>query len=214
VTSAQIALSVAAAATALLHIRAEFRGPRWRVYLCKPLTTSLIIGLAWLTPHAAVDGYRELVLAGLVFSLAGDVFLMLPGNYFRAGLASFLVGHLLYIAAFSKAVGFGFAPWTAVPVALIAGGLLHSLWPHLSGERGPVLVYVAVIAAMGWQALSQWVGVDGAWATYALSGAALFMLSDATLAIDRFRGAFGGAPALILGTYYAAQWLIALSVGR
>lgn len=213
-TSAQLALSVAAAATALLNIRAELRGPRWQVYLCKPLTTGLIILLACLTPDPSADGYRELILMGLVFSLAGDVFLMLPGNYFRAGLASFLLAHLLYIAAFSKAVGFGFAPWTAVPVVAIAGGLLRSLWPYLAGERGPVLVYVAVIAAMGWQALSQWVGVDAPWAAYALIGAASFMLSDATLAIDRFRGAFGGAPALILGSYYAAQWLIALSVGR
>jgi len=214
VTSTQISLSVAAAATAVLHVRAEFRGPRWCVYLCKPLTTSLIIALAWFTPNPAVDGYRELVLVGLVFSLAGDVFLMLPGNRFRAGLASFLVAHLLYIAAFSKAVGFGFAPWTAVPVAVIAGGLLRSLWPHLDGERAPVIAYVVVIATMGWQALSQWVGVETAWAAYALVGAASFMLSDATLAIDRFRGAFGGAPALILGSYYAAQWSIALSIGR
>jgi uncharacterized membrane protein YhhN len=214
VTAAQLALTAAAAVSAALHIRADLYGPRWRVYLCKPLTTSLIIGLALVTPDPAVDGYREFILIGLVFSLAGDVFLMLPGDFFRAGLASFLVAHLLYIAAFSKAMGFSFAPWSLLPVAAVAGVLLRWLWRHLEGDRGPVVVYVAVIATMGWQALSQWLGVEATWATLALAGAASFMLSDATLAVDRFRGAFGGAPVLILGSYYAAQWLIALSVGR
>ncbi len=42
------------------------------------------------------------MLAGaLVASLAGDVFLMLPGGqWFIPGLASFLVAHLFYIALF------------------------------------------------------------------------------------------------------------------
>ncbi len=39
------------------------------------------------------------------FSLGGDVFLMLPGDYFIPGLASFLVAHLFYIALFRQGVG-------------------------------------------------------------------------------------------------------------
>ena len=50
-----------------------------------------------------------LLLAALLFSLGGDVFLMLPGNYFIPGLASFLVAHLFYIALFRQ----GRAPTTA-----------------------------------------------------------------------------------------------------
>ena len=45
--------------------------------------------------------YAGFILAGLVFSLAGDVFLMLPSDQFMAGLVSFLIAHLFYIAAFT-----------------------------------------------------------------------------------------------------------------
>jgi len=213
-TPAILALTAVAAISAVVHIRAESRGPRWHVYLCKPLTTAAIIGCAWLAPQPATDGYRALVLAGLVFSLAGDVFLMLPRDLFRAGLASFLVAHLLYVAAFSRAVGFFSEPSAALPVAAVAGVLLWRLWPHLDGERAPVAVYVAVIATMGWQALAQWIGTGEPWAALAFVGAAAFLFSDAALAFDRFRGAFAHAPAVVLGSYYVAQWLIAASISR
>jgi uncharacterized membrane protein YhhN len=51
-------------------------------------------------------------------------------------------------------------------------------------------------------------------AIYALVGAVLFTISDATLAWNRFRAPFAGAQAAVLGSYYLAQWFIALSVAR
>ena len=47
-----------------------------------------------------------------------------------------------------------------------------------------------------------------------LLGAILFTLSDAALALNRFRAPFASAQATILSSYYLAQWLIALSVIR
>jgi uncharacterized membrane protein YhhN len=44
-------------------------------------------------------------------------------------------------------------------------------------------------------------------------GALLFVLSDKILAINRFRGAFKLARAFNVTTYFAAQCLIASSVG-
>jgi len=46
----------------------------------------------------------------------------------------------------------------------------------------------------------------------ACSLAVLFVISDSALAINRFRGRYRSAQALILSTYFAAQWLIARSV--
>ena len=46
----------------------------------------------------------------------------------------------------------------------------------------------------------------------AMIGAYLFVLSDSVLAIERFRGTGRIARILVLGTYFAAQWLIALSI--
>jgi len=196
-----------------MHVRAEFRGPRWQVYVCKPLTTSLILLLAWTLPGGeAATSYRLLIVVGLAFSLAGDVFLMLPSDRFLPGLASFLVAHIVYIAAFAGTAGFGHSPTALLPVAAVAGILLRILWPHLGPERLPVLAYVAVIATMGWQALAQWLAVGETWALCALVGAALFLASDAILAINRFKGPFAASPLAVLGSYYPAQWLIALSV--
>ncbi|MBW2402134.1 MAG: lysoplasmalogenase [Deltaproteobacteria bacterium] len=153
-------------------------------------------------------------MLGLIFSLAGDVFLMLPSDRFLPGLASFLVAHLLYIAAFSQIEGFQLSLSALAPFALASAALLRLLWPHLAGMQIPVLVYVVVIVTMGWQATAQWSSVGETWALLALVGAIFFTISDAALALNRFRAAFASAPATILSSYYLAQWLIALSVAR
>jgi uncharacterized membrane protein YhhN len=92
--------------------------------------------------------------------------------------------------------------------------VLRALWPHLGALRAPVCGYVAVIASMGTAALAQWWAVDTGWAALALLGAVAFLASDTALAFDRFRGPLPAAPLLVLGTYFPAQWWIALSVQR
>src|SRR5205807_1923942 len=65
-------------------------------YIAKPATIVALIGVALtLTPH--IEARRSAFVVALVFSLAGDVFLMLPGDFFVQGLSSFLVGHIAYI---------------------------------------------------------------------------------------------------------------------
>src|SRR5512141_2427276 len=46
------------------------------------------------------DVYAYLIAAGLFASAAGDVLLEIAPGLFLAGLASFLVAHLCYVAAF------------------------------------------------------------------------------------------------------------------
>jgi uncharacterized membrane protein YhhN len=102
-------LSILIAAAALLTIIGQYRS-RAMVYVFKPLTTLLIIVLALQMHGETTPRYFHLVAAGLVFSLAGDVFLMLPKDRFVAGLLSFLIAHLLYILAFGGEVGYLSAP--------------------------------------------------------------------------------------------------------
>ena len=85
---------------AAVELRAEYYGPVWQVYLFKPITTTLLVAIAAWSPGAPGRLYRPLVVTGLLCSLAGDVFLMLPGDRFVAGLASFLAAHVCYISAF------------------------------------------------------------------------------------------------------------------
>jgi uncharacterized membrane protein YhhN len=207
-----LALTLLIPISAAVTVWAEHRGKRRAVYVAKPLTTSLILALAASAPHPVSRGYQALVCAGLLFSLAGDVFLMLPRDRFVAGLASFLVAHLFYIAAFAPRPVTLAAP--LVLAVLLAYGivLMRALWPRLGGLRTPVAVYAAALLVMAWQAAARWVVTDTTPALAAAVGAGLFVVSDSVLAWERFRRRRAYGQALVLGTYFSAQWLIASSV--
>jgi alkylglycerol monooxygenase len=75
--------------------------------------------------------------------------------------------------------------------------------------KAPVVVYVAVIALMAAQAGGRAIVLrDGAAAAVA-AGACIFMLSDITIALDKFGHAGWPAAQWTLPTYYLAQGLIA-----
>lgn len=212
--TAQLALAAAAAVVGVLAIRAHYleERQRWQVYAFKPLATLLILALALsLTPTRSE--YQWAIAAGLVLSTAGDVFLMLPRDRFVAGLASFLLAHLCYLRAFSIEVPFGAGLLLWLPFFAAGGMVVALVWPGLKPAlRGPVVVYVIVIAAMAGQATGRWYVSGSMVALAAAVGAGLFVVSDAVLAIDRFRWPFRAARAVTLATYWAAQLLIAISV--
>ena len=85
------------------------------------------------------------------------------------------------------------------------------LLPHLGGMKGPVLVYTSIIVTMTWRAWERAAQGPGMATRLACVGAILFLISDSALALNRFVAKYKGAQALILGTYFAAQWLIAMS---
>ncbi len=212
--TAQLVLAVSAILAAVLATRAHYLDDRrrWQVYAFKPLATLLILALA-LSFFSARPEYRWAIAAGLLFSTAGDVFLMLPRDRFVAGLASFLVAHLCYIGAFSSGVPFGAAPLLWLPFFAAGGVVVALVWPGLKPAlRAPVVVYVIVIAAMAGQATGRWYVSGSMVALAAAVGAGLFVVSDAVLAIDRFRWHFRAARAVTLTAYWVAQLLIALSV--
>ena len=205
------ALSILALASALLTARAEHLGARGQVYVFKPLTTILITLVALQTKHATATGYRTLVVAGLLCSLAGDVFLMLPRDRFVAGLLCFLCAHLCYVAAFASDGGLALSVWAGAALAGYGALMLGLLWPRLGSLKGPVAVYVAVILLMVWVASSRYPGAGPPGSGLAAAGALAFAASDSLLAWNRFKGGFRAARALVLGTYFVAQYLIALS---
>ena len=142
--------------SAFLHIRAEYHGPRKQVYIFKPLTTILIllnaVQLGWADPSL----HKYAILAGLAFSLAGDVFLMLPSDHFIAGLVSFLIGHIFYIMAFTSGTGFSFSLLSLLPFAIYGVVMFTILAPHTGKMKLPVSAYIAVILIMVWQACARW----------------------------------------------------------
>jgi len=181
-------------------------------YLFKPLTTLLLVVMVWRLPaHEPV--YRRAVLVGLLLSLLGDVFLMLPGDWFAFGLGSFLLAHLAYLRAL-RSRGAWFKPvFPLLGYLLIAGGVLVYLWPHVPAAlKAPVTVYVIALAAMASQAACVFHARPGAATRSAAWGGLLFVASDAMLAIDKFASPIAHASTWVLITYWLAQWGIARSV--
>ena len=171
-----------------------------------------ILLIALLTTKAVSARYKILIVIGLLFSMAGDIFLMLPGDMFIAGLVSFLVAHIFYIAAFGAGHWRRFVWWSPLPFALYGLLLVILLAPSLGPMLAPVLVYIVVIMTMAWRAWERWLQTRRKDALLALIGAILFAISDSFLAFNKFQDPFLAARLLTLTTYFTAQWFIALSV--
>jgi uncharacterized membrane protein YhhN len=176
-------------------------------YVCKPGTMLALIGIALLVDPTHADERTWFVVA-LVFSLAGDVFLMLPDDRFVAGLAAFLLAHVAYVVGLNLHTDGNW--WWAAPVVVVVGflgvrlvgGIRRSGAPELVA---PVVVYVVVIAAMGISALAS----GNPWAAV---GAVLFMGSDALIGETRFVRPAVWAPVAIMVTYHVGQAGLVLSL--
>jgi uncharacterized membrane protein YhhN len=206
------ALTLAVIVAGSLHLAGAYAGVPTLVYVFKPLTIASVLILAARVSRPVSRRYQVLVLAGLAFSLAGDVFLMLPSDPFVPGLVSFLIGHLFYIAAFRTGVPFRVSPWVWLLFLVYGAAMFILLLPGLGAMALPVLLYIAVILTMAWQAWERWHHLGHTAALLAFLGAVLFVVSDSLLALNRFRVEFAAASALVWLTYVAAQWLIARSV--
>jgi uncharacterized membrane protein YhhN len=206
------ALTFLVICSAFLSINAKYNGPPSRVYVFKPLTTILILLIACMADASLSTSYQRLILLGLLFSLAGDVFLMLPKDRFIFGLVSFLIAHVFYIGAFTYEAGLSFTVWITGIILLIGILLAALVLPYAGRMKLPVLFYMVIILFMAWRAW-EWFHSNGRTNSMpAAAGASLFVLSDFLLAWNRFRRPFRSAEAVKLSAYFAAQWLIAISV--
>lgn len=171
--------------------------------------------LLWLR-QAPAGTYRRWICIGLVFSLAGDILLDWPGDLFVFGLGAFLIGHLAYLRAYVSDSRLPALP--ALLLALIAGGAMFAILASsgLGELLIPVACYATAISLMLWRALSRIGHPDlqpgSTW--LAAVGAALFVLSDSLIGIDRFVTSFDAAPYAIILTYWLGQWGIAASAFR
>tara|TARA_B100000609_G_scaffold198978_1_gene200056 strand:- start:7029 stop:7739 length:711 start_codon:yes stop_codon:yes gene_type:complete len=156
-------------------------------FITKPIPVLLL--MIWIGLYIDKRRYVMCILLGLGASLAGDVFLELPGNYFLFGLVSFLIAHILYIVAYLqdakdlhllRALPAGVYGVIFVSV-LVSGGQLGPLLI-------PVVIYATVLCAMLWRAGSRYgaASVSTFSAHMAFWGAVFFVMSDSLLGLNRF----------------------------
>ncbi|WP_167145341.1 lysoplasmalogenase [Pseudomonas sp. OTU750018] len=168
--------------------------------------------LLWL--RTAPSGlYRRWISLGLLCSLVGDILLDWPGDQFVFGLGAFLLAHLAYLRAYLSDCKQ--PAWLALILALATGGTMFTILAN--ANLGPLLIpvacYALAISAMLWRALARLGQPDLNIHSRRLAavGAALFVLSDSLIGINRFVAPFEAAPVAIMLSYWLGQWAIAAS---
>ena len=177
-------------------------------YLLKP-ATMVALGALVLTLDLPTDEIRWWHLAAVACSLAGDVFLMLPGSAmdtqraFIGGLASFLVAHVFYTVGMAS---LGVSPGLLGLGAVIAVGVVATVGVRVAaGARTvdpklfvPVLAYVVIISVMIATSVGTGIAVG-------VAGALLFGVSDSVLGWTRFLDDFPHSRVLVMVTYHLGQ---------
>lgn len=198
-----IVLILLAAAFALVDWTGVVRDDRRLRWIGKPGTMVALLAVAVSGSDGVADGVRWWIIAGLVLSLAGDVFLLLGEQWFIAGLGSFLIAHVAYIVAMQQ-VGTAADRLLAGFVAAGAVGLVVGQ-PIVRGAAGqdpamrvPVAVYLLAISVM----VAMAIGTGEPWL---IAAAALFYCSDGILGWNRFVHARRWMPLAVMVAYHLAQ---------
>jgi uncharacterized membrane protein YhhN len=190
-------------------------------YIAKPASlTTLLIAYAFQL-SIPVEWLQIAFGVGLLLSLCGDIFLMLPVDQFIPGLFSFLLAQLAYIVVFNvEGMQLSFATiLMAIAIALITVPVIGSIVGALrkAGRKRllvPVVVYGIVLSLMFWSAAAtlyrpDWDRLDAGLATL---GAASFFLSDGILAWDLFNNPVRRARLLTKITYHLAQFALTFGI--
>ncbi|MUV36622.1 Lysoplasmalogenase [Lentibacillus sp. JNUCC-1] len=148
-----------------------------------------------------------LILFALIFSMIGDATI----QWFTIGLIAFFIGHVFYICGFLTQFRF-----SVVKSLIIVPLAIYGIWFSMRMVEAlqlddsqaliiPVILYIAAISLMALTAFmtgSKW----------AMLGSLLFIVSDSILAWNKFIGGIDHSHALIMLTYYGAQFFIAHSL--
>ena len=197
----------------LAHIVILIREPESAlVWVTKPTLLISLTGYYLQHGFRRLHYFEKLFVAGLVFSLAGDV-LLLWDQLFIAGLSAFLLAQLSYTFSFyrSNRGTKGFVakyPLIAVPVFLYGFGIVAVLWPGLGPLAAPVFVYATIISLMLLSAINRKGVAQGDSFQFIVLGAVLFVISDSILAFDKFHTEYTWARPMIMSTYGLAQYFL------
>ena len=210
---------VIAAAIILLTglLNAEKKESLKGILLTKPFLSALFIAALFLG-FKAPSTYFYLIFAGLIFCYIGDICLafFFKKKIFTIGLAAFLIGHILYAAAFFYMSKIGVSTWISLALVLIVGSVVFvKLKPYLGTMFVPVIVYIVIISIMVVAAATLLSNSSLSYQARLMSfcGALCFYVSDIFVARHRFVKKEFINRLIGLPLYYTAQFLIAFSAG-
>ncbi len=183
-------------------------------YICTPMITAIISGFVVLSMYeGGITSYQVLVLSALIFSIVADTMLMVVEvSLMEQGIVYFMLGHVMYIAAFS--LDYEFRGWN-MAVAVILLILLAMFYRGIRGTVGklriPILIYAVVLCTMLFFALSYFNHEVSRKSIFIIVGALLFVISDFLLAYLTFIRPHKQESVIVWAVYAPAQLLLALS---
>ena len=187
-------------------------------YLTKPLT--LLAVILWFTISGGWQGPMAIFGIGLIFSLAGDIFLLKQlvkarPVLFQLGLVSFLIVQVLYIIGFNGTIPC--VSISSIVLFCITGIIAFLITRYIVGglrrtsegkkQQVPVILYMIALSLMLFSSLltllrSEWHLLP---ACLVSIGGALFFTSDTVLASDEFVKPYKYAGIILIITYHLAQ---------
>lgn len=197
----------------ILEITGEWLHCSTLIYIAKPLLM-VFLGLYALQQKAGI-----LLLAGLLFALSGDVFLMFPEEiYFLAGLGSFLLMQGCYIFIFrnlkrkfkTNSATYSLYIWVFTCYYLVFSFLLsfQLIYNKHYEMILPILVYGFVLTLTGITATKLYYSFPARSSLQIMVGACLFILSDTLIGLHNFMIYIPYSGVFIMFTYISAQFLI------
>jgi uncharacterized membrane protein YhhN len=179
-------------------------------WVLKPLTTIAILFIPLLYGVSINRKYYRRLVIALVLCLLGDVLLLNP-DWFLYGLAAFFVAHLFYIFAFLSYRGLYLKLRPFLVLLGIGGGFYAFVYDGLGELQIPVAFYILCLVFMCWQAIGLYYRYENRRFRFVMLGSVLFLISDAILALDKFKFSFDTAEIFVLLTYWMAIGAFAIS---
>ena len=189
-------------------------------YIAKP---GVMVALfLWLFTSAGLNGALLWFGLGLIFSLAGDVLLMLSlERFFLIGLVAFLLAHLAYVIGFNIPLP-EFSFWGivfAVMVSLGGARIIRRILDALASKgqarmRTPIIIYSTVISIMLLSAMIKLMDLtwDANAALLVSGGAFLFYISDIILAWNKFVAPIQHGRIYNIAAYHLGQIMLIAGV--
>lgn len=201
---------------ALLYLATLPFSPYVAQFLPKALPICLLMVFAFIKLNSTP---RYVVLAALLFSMAGDISLAIPfEESFITGLSCFFLAHLSYAVCFASLhrrqqrihtdnVISHKTKWlVSIVIVSFATLMAAHILPASKSLFYPVVAYISVITLMGVAAVCL------ARTKLIITGAMLFVTSDAILAQSVFKTPLPLSAFWVMTTYYAAQYCLTVGL--
>ncbi|MFD0860840.1 lysoplasmalogenase [Sungkyunkwania multivorans] len=185
--------------------------------ITKPAVIGSLLVYFYLNSAHLIKEERRFLLLALVFLLLGDIlFLKFDDTFFFfLGMASFMLGNIMYSLAFHFYVSHRFIRTILFSIVLLAYayGLLNLIIDGLEALFVPVLIFMVVVFTMLQSAFSRLEAEVPRTAYFLVfTGGLLFMFSESIIAYSKFYKPFPFEDIFIMLTYGLGQYFIIMGM--